>query len=69
MVNYNIIKFPCYCHLMLLLDDFFLSQKMSCHSQRAVCLSQRPENAGSYAAPRTQQSLSLWKAAQMRVFS
>lgn len=53
---------------MLLLDDFSLSQKMSCHAQRAVCLSQRPENAGSYAAPRTHQSLSLWKAAQWGFF-
>lgn len=68
VVNYNIVKSLCYCHLMLLLDDFSLSQKMSCHAQRAVCLSQRPENAGSYAAPRTHQSLSLWKAAQWGFF-
>lgn len=68
MVNYNIVKSLCYCHLMLLLDDFSLSQKMSCHAQRAVCLSQRPENAGSYAAPRAHQSLSLWKAAQWGFF-
>lgn len=47
---------------------FLSSQKMSCHAQRAVCLSQRPENAGSYAAPRTHQSLSLWKAAQWGFF-
>lgn len=52
----------------VVLDDFSLSQKMSCHSQRAVCLSQRPENAGSYAAPRAQQSLSLWKAAPWGFF-
>lgn len=64
MVNYSILKSLYHCHLMLLLNDFSLSQKMSCHAQRAVCLSQRPENAGSYAAPRAHQSLSQRKAAQ-----
>lgn len=38
---------------------FLSSQKMACHAQRDVCLSQRPENAGSYAAPRTHQSVSV----------
>lgn len=33
-----------------------------------MCLSQQPENARSYAAPRTHQSLSLWKAAQGALF-
>lgn len=47
---------------------FLSSQKMSCHAQRAECLFQRPENADSYAAPRTHQSLSLWKAAQWGFF-